>query len=249
MRILITSGGTKIPVDRVRDITNMSNGTFGSRIAQAALEAQHDVHFLCAQHSITPFSRTFDYSAGRNWADDLNSWAEFWNFCEHNASRYWESRFRNYDDYAQHLESIIHMEHPDVVVLAAAVSDYGVANFVEGKARSSQSQRSIELVPLPKLIGSVKKWYPDCVLVGFKLLVNSTDEELIEAARKSIAENGCDLVVANDLRDIRANNHRLLIVRRDESEVKTYTQAESPSRCYLARKVIEEIRPCPATSC
>ena len=35
MKILITSGGTKVPIDRVRSITNMSHGTFGSRIADA----------------------------------------------------------------------------------------------------------------------------------------------------------------------------------------------------------------------
>ena len=35
MKILITSGGTKVPIDRVRSITNMSQGTFGSRIADA----------------------------------------------------------------------------------------------------------------------------------------------------------------------------------------------------------------------
>ena len=31
MKILITSGGTKIPIDLVRPITNMSRGTFGSK--------------------------------------------------------------------------------------------------------------------------------------------------------------------------------------------------------------------------
>ena len=35
MKILITSGGTKVSIDRVRSITNMSQGTFGSRIADA----------------------------------------------------------------------------------------------------------------------------------------------------------------------------------------------------------------------
>ena len=33
MRVLLTSGGTRVPIDRVRDIRNMSMGTFGSRIA------------------------------------------------------------------------------------------------------------------------------------------------------------------------------------------------------------------------
>ena len=31
--ILVTSGGTKVPIDAVRDITNMSSGNFGSKIA------------------------------------------------------------------------------------------------------------------------------------------------------------------------------------------------------------------------
>lgn len=35
MNILITSGETKIPIDLVRSITNMSRGTFGSKICGA----------------------------------------------------------------------------------------------------------------------------------------------------------------------------------------------------------------------
>jgi len=246
MDILVTSGGTKIPVDRVRDITNMSNGTFGSRIAHAALEAGHAVHFLCAKHSKTPFSKTLDYSEGRDWMDDINEWANFWNFCEEHAPRYRETRFRNYDDYAQNLEVAVQMGKPDVVILAAAVSDYGVTNFVEGKVRTG-SQNAIQLFPLPKLINRIKRWHPNCLLVGFKLLMNSNDEQLIKAARMSLRDNGCDFVVANDLRDLQANNHRLLIVREDEVHV--FSKSDSPDPLYLAKKVIEEVHLCPATSC
>lgn len=32
MKILITSGGTKVPIDSVRSITNLSKGTFDSQI-------------------------------------------------------------------------------------------------------------------------------------------------------------------------------------------------------------------------
>ena len=42
MKILITSGGTKVPIDRVRSITNMSCGTFGSRIADAFYSNEHE---------------------------------------------------------------------------------------------------------------------------------------------------------------------------------------------------------------
>ena len=62
-------------------------------------------------------------------------------------------------------------------MLAAAVSDFGVSNYVSGKIRSTDEMK-IELEPLPKLIGAVKTIQHKTKLVGFKLLVNSTDEEL-----------------------------------------------------------------------
>jgi phosphopantothenate-cysteine ligase len=57
------------------------------------------------------------------------------------------------------------------------------------------------------VISEVKKLCPDTFLVGFKLLVNSTREAVIEAAKESVKKNNCDLVVGNDLVDIRNNNH------------------------------------------
>ena len=44
------------------------------------------------------------------------------------------------------------------------------------------------------------------------MLVNAEKSDLIDAARKSVVENGCDFVVANDLRDIKAGNHRAILV-------------------------------------
>ncbi len=42
MKILITSGGTKIKTDSVRHIGNMSSGAFGAKIALEALKANHE---------------------------------------------------------------------------------------------------------------------------------------------------------------------------------------------------------------
>jgi phosphopantothenoylcysteine synthetase/decarboxylase len=55
MRVLLTSGGTKISIDKVRSITNMSSGTFGSAICKAFLEEGHDIDFLMADGSKNPF--------------------------------------------------------------------------------------------------------------------------------------------------------------------------------------------------
>ena len=251
MRVLITSGGTKVPIDRVRDITNMSNGTFGSRIAHAALDAGHEVTYLCAKHSKTPFSMNLDYSQAlypsrERWEKDLNQWGDFWNWCEAHRDQYNEQRFRNFDDYAEKLESWVRMQ-PDIVILAAAVSDYGVMNSVDGKIRT-KGEMAIEMYPLPKLIGRVKEWHPNCCLVGFKLLVDSTDEELMEAAFQSNHKNDCDLVVANNLRDLQANNHRLVLVPKDRS-YRVCTKNDSEDPLHLAQQVMEEAFKCHEKFC
>jgi phosphopantothenate-cysteine ligase len=246
MRLLITSGGTKVPIDMVRDITNLSHGTFGSLIAHVALEAGYDVTFLCAKRSRTPFSETFDFyrdpddpqpKGFADWGEALNKFSDLFNFCERHRKRYREVRFRNYDHYSAYLRGLVREQRPDAVILAAAVSDYGVANYVDGKRRSDDNRR-IELEPLTKLIHLVKKWHPACVLTGFKLLVNSEYDELVQAAADSIQFNHCDLVVANDLQDIKNNNHKLLVV--DEDGVTPYEKHDSPDDpLYLARQVIQ----------
>ena len=54
--ILITSGGTKVKIDMVRNITNMSKGTFGSRIAEVFYDRMNDInlYFLGAVNSQKP---------------------------------------------------------------------------------------------------------------------------------------------------------------------------------------------------
>jgi len=77
---------------------------------------------------------------------------------------------------------------------------------------------TIQLRPAEKVISKVKEWAPDAVLVGFKLLVGCTKEELIKAAVSSIETNGCDLVIANDLNSLKAGNHQVWLVDKDEAE-------------------------------
>ena len=124
------------------------------------------------------------------------------------AIRYIE--YDTFDDYRLKLTDLLKAEKFDIIVLAAAVSDYGVANYFNGKYHSSNDM-SIKLVKLPKVITEVRALAPDSTICGFKLLVNSTDEELRSAMDKQIAENGIELCVGNDLRDIKADDHRLTI--------------------------------------
>lgn len=269
--VLVTSGGTMVYIDPVRHfvnyfpedeiddpigLRNMSHGTFGSMIATEFLKAGHRVIFLCAKHSKRPY--TVVYNARRMFLDPAY-WLDFENE-KYNVSRlfqcyggnYGEIEYDTFDDYSEKLGLILKGEisppvgvfrtgwKPDITVLAAAVSDYGVVEHPE-KIRSGDAL-TIQMSPLPKLISNVKKWHPETTLVGFKLLVQATREELVAAARKSIETNNCDIVVANDLASIRAANHTVHLVQNkaDGLSVVTHTSQEGHGeKNYLARQVVE----------
>lgn len=236
MKILVTSGGTKIPIDRVRHIQNMSSGTFGSKIALEALRSGNEVTFLKADHSKSPFFVEVDVLKDKTALQKIH---------EANADailygyKYSELVYQDFDSYFSQLHHLLTTEHFDVVILAAAVSDYGVENYLDGKIRSKDSDMIIKLKALPKIISQVKLWNPKVFLVGFKLLVDSTDKELVEAARKSIEVNQCDLVVANDLRDIKENDHRIHIVTKNHS-LMNRSKKEDPN--FLARCVVDWVK-------
>ena len=54
MKILITSGATREPIDQVRFITNMSTGKTGASLAESFAKKGHDVTYLHGQGSHTP---------------------------------------------------------------------------------------------------------------------------------------------------------------------------------------------------
>lgn len=240
MKILITSGGTKIPIDRVRSITNMSKGTFGSRIADAfytklfndqviSRDFSHKITFFMAKDSKRPMRQSIDNEC-------FDSGVDIMKYVEYST----------FDDYKNGIEKLLTEETYDIIVVAAAVSDYGVANYYNGKYHSREDDMCIKLVKLPKILPIMRKLAPNSVICGFKLLVDSTEDELVEAMRKQITESDVDLVIGNDLRDIKADNHSLLVISKHDSNVRKYVQPPKDKRdkCNLlyplAQNVVNE---------
>ena len=54
MRVLVTAGGTREPIDAVRVIANASTGRLGAQLAAVAQAAGHDVLLLAAAHASRP---------------------------------------------------------------------------------------------------------------------------------------------------------------------------------------------------
>ncbi len=209
LNILITSGGTKVPLDEVRHLGNMSSGRFGADIAKAALRAGHKVTFLCAKGSVRPDEVTLNLGHGnclRTLSAMLTDGDLIWGF----RNLLTVDQFANFDEYAAKLQQHLEQDKPDVTMLAAAVSDYGGVPVV-GKIPSDQDSMTLTLTRLPKLITRVKEWCPTTFLVGFKLLAGATATDRREAATKQLTGAKSDLVVANDLHDIKRGEHILYV--------------------------------------
>lgn len=87
----------------------------------------------------------------------------------------------------------------DIVILAAAASDYTLEKPSKGKIHSDLLRISLKLKRVPKMINDVKKIQNNVFLVGFKAETNISKRDLIDKAREKINNSGCDLVIANDI--------------------------------------------------
>ena len=91
----------------------------------------------------------------------------------------------------------------DIVIMAAAVSDYTPENPSKNKIKSTKNKIKISLKKTPKIIDQIKKYQKNIFLVGFKAETNLSKKELITLAKKKMNESSADMIVANDIGSIR----------------------------------------------
>lgn len=85
----------------------------------------------------------------------------------------------------------------DVIIKAAAVSDYRPQHTARQKIKKGEASMSLELVKTPDILaelGDNKKESP-CILVGFA----AETEDLLANAREKLRSKGLDMIVANDV--------------------------------------------------
>lgn len=210
MKIIITAGGTSEKIDDVRTITNSSTGRLGYAIGKAFV---------------------------RKYGDEL----ERIYYLHGTRAAYVEDdkvepvKIGGVLDLQEELRKLLTEEKIDAVVHAMAVSDYIVNEVTtldkirgtedpENKADLSGNKISSDIDDLvihmkksPKVINSIKKFSPDTVLVGFKLLSGVPHEELIDVGYALMKKNSCDFVLANDLKEIGEDFHKGYLIHRDKS--------------------------------
>lgn len=242
MKILITSGGTKVPIDRVRSITNMSRGTFGSRIVDAFFDEGLAAFATGNEHGNSIEKITFFMAKGSK-KPTLQSLNDETYEDGYRPIEYIE--YSTFDEYKFGIEELLKKETYDIIVVAAAVSDYGVANYYNGKYRSREDDMCIKLVKLPKILPIMRKLAPNAIICGFKLLVDSTTAELLNAMKNQIVESDVDLVIGNDLRDIKNDDHKLTVMSKHNTTPREYSLPPPEERKHfavypLAKAVVDE---------
>ncbi len=108
----------------------------------------------------------------------------------------------------------------DIVIMAAAISDYIPENPSKNKIKSTKNKIKISLKKTPKVIDFIKKYQKNVFLVGFKAEANISKNELITLAKKKMNESNADMIIANDIGSNRykknPESNELLIIDSDK---------------------------------
>ena len=221
MKILITSGGTTESIDAVRGITNHASGALGKRIAERFLSQGHQVTLVTTQQALKPQKQAnLDIHIITDVASLMAT-----------------------------LEPLVKTH--DVFIHSMAVSDYTPVYMTdfealekldnprqllaktnsEKKISSAADYQVLLLKKTPKVISYIKEWNPEIHLIGFKLLVDVSQDELFKIARQSLHKNQADFIVANDLKQISGNDHLAYLVDESSEEV-ARTKQEIADRIY-----------------
>jgi phosphopantothenate-cysteine ligase len=95
-----------------------------------------------------------------------------------------------------------------------------------GKISSDLDDVLVVLERAPKIISLFRGLAPDAVIVGFKLLSDVSEEELIRVGKGLLQKNDCDYVLANDTKYLKRGGHLGHLIARDGSH-RTYDGKEA----------------------
>lgn len=176
-KILITSGGTLEKWDNVRGHTNLAKGVIGCYLAEEALKKDAEVIYLHGYFAELP----------------------------ENHGKMRLIPFEGIYDLGEKIQNIVQSENIDIVIMAAAGSDWVVDKVLDQQGSpildvgkmSSDEPPIIHFKKAPKVLAQIKKWNPNLLLVGFKLEHTDDLDYLFEKANLRMTTSNAEFMVAN----------------------------------------------------
>lgn len=174
VHVLVTAGGTREPIDPVRYIGNRSSGRQGVALAAAAAERGAKVVLLAANidESVLAAAEKPGVRTVR-----LSTTAELMQAAQSAAAG------------------------AEVILMAAAVADYRVADVADRKIRKEDAPGEAPTITLTEnpdiLVSLVKARRAEQIIVGFAAETVENEAELLERGRRKLARKGVDLLAVN----------------------------------------------------
>ncbi|MFO7835917.1 MAG: bifunctional phosphopantothenoylcysteine decarboxylase/phosphopantothenate--cysteine ligase CoaBC [Candidatus Thorarchaeota archaeon] len=210
-KFVITAGPTRAWLDGVRFLTNPSTGKMGIALADEACSRGADVDLIIGPTAERPPSLVNVVSV------------------------------ETPEEMLEAVMQSLSAERADALISAAAVLDYQPTKKIEGKMKSEEEGRHIDLVATPKIIEEVRERYSDLLIVGFKVEVDVEEKELEKRAQKKIQSGICNLVVANDAAKkgvaFGTDTNQVILVGESDFVQKT----PKKSKRDVARIILEEV--------
>ena len=247
-KILITAGPTNEYIDEVMKITNMSTGRLGIELTKNYLNEGCEVT-LIATRSVFRSGLFEKYNLKDNpnlKCIPIETTEDMYKALESESTQSYDlvihsSAVGDYkpeftfkmEDLADELYDAINNGKITRGELLAILTNPSCKVNDDTKISSYEPNLTVKLTLTPKLISMLRTWYPNSILVGFKLLENVTKEHLIEVARRLCIKNNMDYIIANDLHDLRNGEHLSFLVN---SEGYQNIEFHSPEDIYQTTK-------------
>ncbi|MEJ7631770.1 MAG: bifunctional phosphopantothenoylcysteine decarboxylase/phosphopantothenate--cysteine ligase CoaBC [Rubrobacteraceae bacterium] len=120
----------------------------------------------------------------------------------------------------------------DVLIMAAAISDFTPAQRVSEKVRRRDGLR-VEFTPTADILAEVRQEYPGLFMIGF----SATHGDAVADAREKLVSKGVDIVVGNDISQagigFSSDENEAWVVSRDEERFVPRASKKDVARAIL----------------
>jgi phosphopantothenoylcysteine decarboxylase/phosphopantothenate--cysteine ligase len=134
------------------------------------------------------------------------------------------------------------LERASIVIKAAAVADYRVADPAAAKIKKGAEEISLRLVRNPDILSEVARRKGRRTVVGFA----AETEDVLARAREKLVRKGCDLIVANDVSGVEtgfdSDRNEVAIVGPGPDQVVHVAAAPKPEVAARILDRIQEVR-------
>lgn len=178
-RVLVTGGAVYGVLDSNKTVSNRVRGIWATKFAEFLMHQGHPVTLLLPD--------TDTRLAGSIVGEHANIEVV---------------KHKGYQDYAERCYKMA--ENHDAAILAGAVVNWIPANPIVGKMETKGYNEgdiiNVPFVLAPRVINRMREINPKLTLIGCKMLIGSTPDELVDAAYHVSLTAKCNVVVANDMK-------------------------------------------------